>query len=180
MKYRLALQATAIVLCAFSVSGCVRGDIDDDPGEVVGTNDSAVISAGPFGCSGTQVALRTIRGYYVVAEGGGGREVRADRAQIGAWERFTVHDLGGGKVALQASSGHFVVAEGGGGREVKADRPWIGDWEKWSLARHWNGYHWTLRAHNGNYMVAEEGGGGVVNANRPWVGEWEAFTAVCL
>lgn len=40
------------------------------------------------------LALRTVDQKYVVAEGGGGDRLRADRAAVGAWETFTVHFLG--------------------------------------------------------------------------------------
>lgn len=40
------------------------------------------------------LALRTADEKYVVAEGGGGGHVRADRAAVGPWETFTVHLLG--------------------------------------------------------------------------------------
>lgn len=180
MKHVSALHAAALLLFVIVAPGCVAdpGDTDTEI-DPIGTVHSAVISAAPFQCPGNQVALRTINGYYVVAEGGGGGEVRADRLQIGAWERFTVHDLGG-TIALQAHNGSFVVAEGGGGGAVNANRPWIGDWEKFRVERHWNGYSWALRAHSGHYVVAENGGGGDVNANRTWVGAWESFTATCL
>lgn len=39
--------------------------------------------------SGQGVLLRTANGQFLCAEGGGGREVTADRAAIGPWETFT-------------------------------------------------------------------------------------------
>jgi hypothetical protein len=176
MRHTLSLCAIAGSISLLSAGGCAV-DVADEP---VARSGSAVISASPFGCGGSRIALRTSTGHYVVAEGGGGREVLANRAKIGPWETFTVHDVGGGKIALQTSNGQFVVAEGGGGHEVKADRNWLGPWEQFTLERHWNGTAWTLRASDGSYVVAEGGGGREVNANRPGAGEWEAFEAVCL
>lgn len=40
------------------------------------------------------LALRTADQKYVVAEGGGGGRVRADRGAVGPWETFTLHLLG--------------------------------------------------------------------------------------
>jgi hypothetical protein len=177
MSRSLLLNATAALISVFLTAGSVDAANIDQP---VADSESSAISASPFGCGGTHIALRTMTGHYVVAEGGGGGAVNANRPWIGAWETFTVHDLGGGQIALQTHNGSFVVAEGGGGREVKADRPWLGAWETFTLGRHWNGRSWTLRSHNGGYVVAEGGGGGAVNANRPGVGVWEAFDAVCL
>ena len=39
---------------------------------------------------GNSIALKASNGQYVVAEGGGGREVRANRNAIGPWEKFKV------------------------------------------------------------------------------------------
>jgi hypothetical protein len=39
--------------------------------------------------SGQGILLRTANGQFLCAEGGGGREVTADRAAIGPWETFT-------------------------------------------------------------------------------------------
>jgi hypothetical protein len=39
------------------------------------------------------LALRTAEQRYVVAEGGGGGRVRADRTAVGPWETFTMHVL---------------------------------------------------------------------------------------
>lgn len=178
---RFLATATVGLLSVLSAHGCVvDADGTDNTDELVATSDAALLSAAPFGCSGVHIALRTMTGHYVVAEGGGGGEVLANRAQVGPWETFAVHDLGGGKIGLQASTGQFVVAEGGGGREVKADRPGLGAWETFTLERHFNGHSWALRANNGSYVVPEGGGGGAVNANRPGMGPWEAFDAVCL
>lgn len=44
---------------------------------------------GPI-ASGTKIALRVHNGHYVCAEGGGGREVVADRHALGPWEQFTI------------------------------------------------------------------------------------------
>ena len=40
--------------------------------------------------SGDRVGLRAANGHYVVAEGGGGDVVNADRTALGPWETFTI------------------------------------------------------------------------------------------
>jgi hypothetical protein len=76
-----------------------------------------------------QLALQSVSG-YLCAEGGGGREVVANRAAIGPWEKFSVVYLGGGKVALRAANGQFVCAEQSSPiRQVVANRSAIGPWE---------------------------------------------------
>jgi hypothetical protein len=84
---------------------------------------------------GGKVALQTSTGHYLVAEGGGGAELNANRIAIGPWEQFTLEDLGNGEVALRASTGHYLVAEGGGGAEANANRTAVGPWERFRLIR---------------------------------------------
>lgn len=40
--------------------------------------------------NGNQVAIETNNGHWLVAEGGGGSYVNADRTSIGAWEKFFI------------------------------------------------------------------------------------------
>jgi hypothetical protein len=124
--------------------------------------------------SAGQVTLRTSGGYYVVAEHGGGREVAADRRSGGAWETFTVVNMGGGRVALRAANGQYLCAEGGGGGAVVANRDGAGAWETFRVVG--VGHRRIgLQAANGQFLVAEHGGGSIVNANRDSLGGWETF-----
>ena len=123
------------------------------------------------------IALQAFNGQYVCAEGGGGREVVANRNVIGAWETFGLIDLGNGNVALQAFNGQYVCAEGGGGREVVANRNAIGAWETFGLIDLGNG-NVALQASNGQYVCAEGGGGREVVANRNSIGAWETFRLI--
>jgi hypothetical protein len=76
---------------------------------------------------------------FVCAEGGGGREVVANRPFRRQWETFTIERQPGGEihagdyVALRASNGQYVCAEGGGGREVVANRDVAAGWETFRL-----------------------------------------------
>lgn len=131
----------------------------------------------PFFCR--RVGLRAASGQYVVAEGGGGREVLANRWERGPWETFTLARVSfGSRIGLQAASGQFLVAEGGGGGEVRADRWAMGGWETFELVPLGGDRH-ALRAESGQHMVAEWGGGYEVRADRWNVAEWETFHMVC-
>ena len=123
------------------------------------------------------ISLQAANGQYVCAEGGGGREVVANRDAIGAWETFELIDQGNGYYALQAANGQFVCAEGGGGREVVANRDAIGAWETFKLIDRGNG-NVALQAANGQYLCAEGSGGGAVVANRDAIGAWETFKLI--
>ena len=127
-----------------------------------------------------RVALRTTeRDLYVVAEGGGGGVVNANRPARGPWETFTLLDFNGGtledgdEVALRSDDGHWLSAEGGGGSTLSAKGAGANAWERFTLGR--DGEKVTLRTTTGHYLVAEGGGGEVVNANRTAAGPWETF-----
>ena len=123
------------------------------------------------------IALRASNGQYVCAEGGGGREVVANRNAIGPWETFGLINRGNGNIALRASNGQYVVAENGGGGVVRANRNAIGPWETFGLIDRGNG-NIALRASNGQYVCAEGGGGREVVANRNAIGAWETFRLI--
>src|SRR5688572_15514112 len=119
-----------------------------------------------------QIALTTQNGSYLVAEGGGGREVLANRYAVGPWETFRLfnrtrpgqaphHE---DQVVLQAWNGRFVTAAGGGGGAVHAELAWIEAATTFTIERVAgsgeirSGDQVALRASNGNYVVAEGGG----------------------
>jgi hypothetical protein len=144
----------------------------------------------PNGAAGRRVSFRTVNRFYVVAEGGGGRELRADRVQAREWETFTLTDLTGGglesgdSIYLQAHNGSYVCAENGGGAEVVANRVRPLAWETFTIVKLngageiRNGDRVALQARNGQYCVAEHGGGAELNANRNAIGPWETFEIV--
>jgi hypothetical protein len=112
--------------------------------------------------------------HYLCAEGGGGREIVANRTEPGAWETFEVVKVDATHVALKASNGQFVCAENGGGRELVANRSDVGAWETFEVVPVDGGI--ALRTSGGQFVCAEEGGGGVVVANRSAAGAWETFS----
>jgi hypothetical protein len=134
------------------------------------------------------VHLRVASGQYVVAEGGGGGAVNADRWVTGGWETFTLEDLNGGTlqdgdpVAFRTSAGYYLQAvSGGGGAMLASDRA-AGAWETFTIinlaqvgAPIENGTSIGLLSSGSYYVCAENGGGSVVNVNRSSVGSWETF-----
>jgi hypothetical protein len=154
-------------------------------------------------CHQVILPTRNPRDQYLSAEGGGGREVRADREIPALWETFTLIRLTqrddnwlqpGDMVCLQAANGQYLTAEGGGGREVIANRARPSEWETFIIEevnatgtpaplppgqKIQDGDSITLRTQdNKYYMTAERGpneGGGAVNMNRTQAGDWERF-----
>ena len=90
-----------------------------------------------------KIRLRSFDGHYLVAEGGGGSAVLANRQVGGGWETFTVHKVAGSftdniirngdVIALQAYNGQYLTAEGGGGGAVNANRNNVSTWEEFRV-----------------------------------------------
>ncbi|QSQ18305.1 peptidase M12 [Myxococcus landrumensis] len=89
------------------------------------------------------ITLRASSGHYVVAEGGGGANVNANRVAVGPWERFQLVDLDGNElktgdlVQLQTVNGNFVQASNGGGTTVDSLSTAPGTWQTfrmWKMA----------------------------------------------
>lgn len=144
-------------------------------------------TAGPI----NKVALRSVNGSYVTAEGGGGGDVTCNRLKIGPWETFILVDKNGGglisgdSVNLRASNGLYVVAENGGDANVNANRAVAGPWESFTIVKVGGagntikpGDSVAFRSSAGKYLTAEGGGGQNVTCNRAAVGAWETFTYV--
>jgi hypothetical protein len=134
------------------------------------------------------VSFQASNGQWMVAEGGGGGTVNANRNSPGAWETFTVEDFNGGdlydgdQVAFRIG-GLYLQAENGGGGAFRAvgGGPWA--WETFTVvllngtdSRVDDGEVVALRSYNGHYVVAEGGGGGIVNCDRTGIGGWEQWT----
>lgn len=169
MLSRIAPCLTCILLCCTGTEATIGG------------------GAGPDGTlgkglgSGSAVHLKSSDGHYLVAEGGGGGAVHANRGSAGPWETFTLSGAGP-QVQLRTSSGqHFLQATLGGGHGVTAATTNDGPWETFTLVKLngagpiSDGDPVALRCDNGQYLVAEGGGGEVVNCNRASIGAWETF-----
>ncbi len=135
-----------------------------------------------------RVNLKTHKGFYLVAEKGGGGTVLAKFKKAHKWATFTLIDINGGKLMsgdrvrfMSYSRKHYLVAEGGGGREVKANRTKATQWETFTIRRISGsgkikfGDTVSIQAHSRQFMGAEGGGGGAINANRSKIGIWEKF-----
>lgn len=167
---------------------------------------AVVLVSASASAQGRLVAVKSTNGSFLVAEGGGGSALHANRPAQGPWERFTISRqnrrfgpplVSGDSICLRTDNGHFVVAEQGGGREMAANRRECGPWETftiWLLGATPAGLYpvggeipdgnaaaeipVAFQASDGSWVVAEGAGGGDVNANRPALGPWERFILV--
>lgn len=125
-----------------------------------------------------KVALRSVDGrFYMCAEGGGGREIVADRRSVGPWETFWLHfaDLWNNIVYFKTFDNQYVLtAENGGGDLVVANRNQVGPWELFKLDNFANNLI-SLQASNGQYVCFNQGGSDLVIANRNDRGPWESI-----
>jgi len=120
------------------------------PGNVIRSRFNSASCLGtcfePVFNPGYTTAFQSIGGYFVVAEGGGGDVVNANRTAALTWETFRIEKVYGGgtigsgdAVSLQAyngwtgGGGNYVVAEGGGGDVVNANRGAVGPWETFTI-----------------------------------------------
>jgi hypothetical protein len=126
-------------------------------------------------------SFQTSGKFWLTAEGGGGREVVADRTVEGPWEQWIVHTWDDGRVSLQATSGHFLCAEPDG--TVIANRHEAGEYERFTIEVRDVGVAFLSYHHK--WLCANEGGGGLVTCDRPLPdqdpgtvpGEWEFFAS---
>jgi len=140
--------------------------------------------------AGSNVTFRTVNGVnYLVAQGGGGADVRASSTSAGPWETFTLSIQAGGplvdgdRVTLRTSDTvHYLQAVGGGGAAFRAPATAAGPWETFIVERPGGagglvpGDEIRLRAADTPWYVTADGGGGsTVNVNRPAAGPWETF-----
>lgn len=70
--------------------------------------------------NGNLVVLRADTGQFIAAEGGGGRELVANRARAQQWEQFVIERVGGSgaiddgtSIRLRANNGEYVRAQNG-------------------------------------------------------------------
>ena len=119
------------------------------------------------------VSFRAHSGQYVCAYGGGGRDLVANRNNVGPWETFELIDLGNNGIALRADGGQYVSARGG--RQATANNSSVGQWETFGLID--LGYNnVALRAYNGEYVSTEdEDEHRLLVVNRSIISERETF-----
>jgi hypothetical protein len=144
----------------------------------------AVCPAWPFPA---YVSLRAANGRFVAAEGGGGRDLVANRTEVSNWERFKLATPDGGRlgwrrnVTLMGWGGQFVVAEPGA--VLRNNRNAAGPWETFTLegvSRKYTGdcseVSVRLKTSSGTYVSAVAGGGGGLVSGVTTPGPAETFT----
>ncbi len=109
---------------------------------------------------------------YVSSESGS-RSMRANRAEAGASERFTVESAGNGTVSLKGSNGKYVSSENGN-KAMNCNRNAVGAWEKFTLES-LGGDLYAIKGNNGKYVSHSNGGNNPMFCNRNAVGSWEKF-----
>jgi hypothetical protein len=134
------------------------------------------------------VSLQALNGQWMVAEGGGGGTVNANRDTAGVWETFTLEDFNGGdlndgdQVAFRTQNGSYLQAQNGGGGAFLAVGGGAWSHETFTVVllsgsdnRVDNDELVALRSVHGYYVVAEDGGGAIVNCDRTAIGPWEEW-----
>ncbi len=119
---------------------------------------------------GSVVSFQGNNGKFVSSENGNS-PITCNRDRVGAWERFTVVDAGGGKIALKGNNGKYVSSENGA-NEMTCNRTRIGEWEKFSWGTNNGGV--TLRGNN-NRFVSSESGRSPMTCNRERANAFERF-----
>lgn len=142
------------------------------------------------------LSLQAATAHFVVAEGGGGSFLAADRLSVPlsqrTWDRFDVEDLNGAPfvsgdlIHLRVASGAYVTALGGGGGAVRGDQAAAGSFETFQVLKTAgvpqivSGDQIALRAVAGPFVSAINGGGvsgpGSLLATGATFGPWETFT----
>lgn len=138
------------------------------------------------------VHIKTINGYYLQAEGGGGSALTAAGPWPREWETITIVPEAGGwadidhgsRVRLRAPNGQYVAARGADGRLDATARDGSSAETLFTVEllpgepRRFDHFsRFALRAGNGRFVCAENGGNGIVVANRTALGPWETFEA---
>ncbi len=120
--------------------------------------------------------FKTLDGYYLCAEDGGGNILTADRTEIGPWEKFEVIRFSKGYVALKSDKGYYLSALDDE-ESINVKGTDIGERQKFKLIELDSGKV-ALKTYYDKYVCAEDGGGGIVVANRTKIGEWESFELI--
>jgi hypothetical protein len=194
MRKCAALFLFALGACASQppVGGADPTDSTPSPTAPAPTTQSGIgrrdqRKPGTTGAPQVSAWFESANGQFMMAEGGGGGIVSANRDVVGPWETFRVDLLGGdlaegAQVRIHTSDDHYLVAQNHGGGWLHADSSKPGTWERFTLRRlagagpiH-EGDRIAIQTDNGHYVVAEGGGGGIVSADRTTIGPWETWT----
>jgi len=121
-------------------------------------------------------SFKTVEGYYLCAENGGGDILTADRTEIGPWEKFQIVDLSNGYVAVKSYEGYYLSASDDE-ESLNVEATEIGKRQKFKLVELDN-KKVALITYYDKYVCAEDGGGKKVVADRTKIGEWESFELI--
>ncbi len=174
------LGLIALPLLAASASCAVSEDTDQD--EANATEET------PLTATQLTVNLQTWSGHYLVADQGGGGELRAYSTLPKEWETFTLTDVNGGSlvsgdvVTLKAISGQFASAINGGGGDIRVTATVPQAWEQFSIVK-LNGSGNIVSGDTialkttvtGQFISAINAGGEDVVASAPTAREWETL-----
>jgi len=163
---------------------------------------AAVAYAQPPKAAERKYALRTLSGFYLTAENGGGTVVNTDRKELGSWEEFVLVQAAPGVFSFRTETGHFlsdsVLRRGGGGRRMQQQQQQLtargglianarnqDETTQFKLMLvNPEGPLVALVTSDGKYVTAEQGGGmkarnaRAMASDRTELGEWEVFTLV--
>ena len=173
------LNRHALVLLTL-LAGCVDDSIDE-PDQNLGVETSALTAR-------TATFRTQLSGHYLVAEGGGGGAINANRPVAQGWETFTILDrndgalVSGDLVHVRTQNGHIIQAEQGGGGAVNAGTFNQLSWETFRIVKRNGGgtinngdlvgLQTTV---SGRWLSALNGGGGGVDAHGAALDTWESF-----
>lgn len=122
---------------------------------------------------GKAIWLKGNNGRYVSSENGAPSGITCNRTAVGAWERFTVVDAGGGKIGLKGENGRYISSENGV-EAMRCDRTYIGTYEAFDwIAVGTNTVQ--LKGNNAKF-VSSENGTMALTCNRVIADIWENFT----
>lgn len=123
-----------------------------------------------------KIAMKSYNGKYVCAEGGGGRELVANRTQLGPWETFQASfvDPWNNLVTLKTWDGSCYVGASADGRVYSVHAQSPGPEMTFKLEPR-GGRQMSLKSSSGKYVCAEDGGGRELVANRGHCSIWETF-----
>ncbi|WP_312815285.1 stalk domain-containing protein [Sedimentibacter sp.] len=121
-------------------------------------------------------SFKTLEGYYLCAEDGGGNILTADRTEVGPWEKFEIVNISKGYVAVKSDEGYYLSASDDE-ESLHVEATEVGKRQKFKLVELDN-KKVALKTYYDKYVCAENGGGGKVVADRTKIGEWESFELI--
>ena len=142
-------------------------------------------------------AFRTLSGFYLTAENGGGANINTDRREMGPWEKFVLVPKGPGIFAIKADNGAYI-SETLAANSERRNRPNVASKTTLSVMQaevnsstgfklvlvNPEGPVVAILTPAGKYVTAENGGGLKARGGRPIstdrteIGEWEQFVLV--